>query len=102
MSFRILITHPYTRTVSLHSLYPNRQIALQRAIWIFKQEIESSSLRDIVKTRLYVGDNDEIDAELQRLRLHIVRIVDTAHIKNIPNMYSVLADSRLPWLKEFH
>jgi hypothetical protein len=102
MSFRILITHPCTRAVSLHSLYPNRQFALQRAIWIFKQEIESSSLRDIVKTRLYVGDNDEIDAELQRLRLHIVRIVDTTHIKNIPNIYSVLADSRIPWLKEFH
>jgi len=92
----VIVIHPYTRAAHLHCIYSSKQAALQNAIWLFKQDIERSSLRDKIVPQLYVGDNDEIESELKRLRFQVTRAADNfPKSRFMPNIYSVVTHSEL-------
>ena len=92
----IIIIHPYTRAAHLHCIYSSKHVALQNAIWLFKQDIEKSSLRHMIVPRLYVGDNDEIESELKRLRFQVARAADNfPKPQIIPHIYSVISHPEL-------
>jgi hypothetical protein len=94
----IVTIHPITRSAVLRALYPSQTLALQNAIWCAKQDIDRSDLRHLLRVRLYVGDDDEIQQELRRLRLMIAHHVDTVHHAGmIPNIYTVITS---PYINE--
>lgn len=94
----LVTIHPITRIARLHNIYPSKTLALQTAILLAKQDIELSALRGIVIPRLYVGDSDEIEYELRRIRKHIVAYADMDKTNEyMPHLYSVIIS---PYLNE--
>lgn len=94
----VIVIHPITRTARLHQIHPSKSSALRSAIWLAKQELEVSSLRGIIVPRLYVGDDDELEYEILRLRAQIVARADkNATDEYLPHIYSVIMS---PYINE--
>ena len=94
----VIAIHPITRAARLHQIHPSKTSALRSAIWLTKQELEVSSFRSIILPRVYIGDNDELEHELRRIRKQIVTRADMDP-KNefLPNIYSVVTS---PYINE--
>ena len=94
----VLVIHPITRAARLHQMHSSKSSALRSAIWLVKQELETSSLRGIIVPRLYIGDADELEYELLRIRKQIVTYADMdAKNEFLPHIYSVITS---PYINE--
>jgi len=94
----VITIHPITRVARLHQIHPSKTSALRSAIWLTKQELEVSSLHSIIMPRVYIGDNDELEHELSRIRRQIVTRADIdPKNKYLPCIFSVVTS---PYINE--
>ena len=94
----VIAIHPVTRAARLHQIHPSKTSALRSAIWLTKQELEASPFRSIILPRLYIGDNDELEHELFRIRKQIVMRADIdPKNRYLPYIFSVISS---PYINE--